>query len=93
MVIQEAIEIFKKHQNGTVWKSTLRSYGKFLDHFLERFSSCDVISVSADQIKRFLEEYTEGLSRSTRHLRYVQIKAFFNYIIEMTGVMSRIHAM
>ncbi|HSA99985.1 MAG TPA: site-specific integrase, partial [Anaerolineales bacterium] len=76
--MQEAIELFKEHQKGTVKKSTLKSYGKFLDRFLKRFSACEVVSISADQIGRFLEECTEGLIRSTRHLRYAQIKAFFN---------------
>ncbi len=89
MVIQEAIKLFKKHQKGTVKKSTLKSYGKFLDLFLERFSDCEVISVSADQVGKFLEETTEGLSRSTRHLRYAQIKAFFNYVIDVTGLNAK----
>ncbi len=89
MVIKEAIELFKEHQKGTVKKSTLKSYGKFLDRFIERFLGCEVISVSADQIGRFLEECTEGLSRATRHLRYAQIKAFFNYVIEVTGVNAK----
>ncbi len=81
MVIQQAMELFKEHQKGTVKKSTLKSYGKFLEHFNQSFSNFEVISVSADQIGRFLDECTEGLSRSTRHLRYAQIKAFFNYVI------------
>jgi site-specific recombinase XerD len=89
MVIQEAIKLFKEHQKGAVKKSTLKSYGKFLDRFLERFSACEVISVSADQVGKFLEETTEGLSRSTRHLRYAQIKAFFNYVIEVTGLNAK----
>jgi integrase/recombinase XerD len=85
MVVQEAIELFKKHQKGTVKKNTLKSYGTFLQHFQERFSAYEVVSVSADEIGRFLEECTEGLNRSTRHLRYAQLKAFFNYVIEVTG--------
>jgi len=89
MVIQEAIELFKEHQRGTVKKSTLKSYGKFLGYFRERYSACEVVSVSADQIGRFLEESTEGLSRATRHLRYAQIKAFFNYVIEVTGLNAK----
>jgi integrase/recombinase XerD len=89
MVIQEAIGLFKEHQKGTVKKSTLKSYGKFLDQFMERFSACEVISISADQIGRFLEECTESLSRSTRHLRYAQIKAFFNYVIEVAGLNAK----
>lgn len=89
MVMQEAIELFKEHQKGAVKKSTLKSYGKFLDCFLERFSANEVISVTADQIGRFLEECTEGLSRATKHLRYAQLKAFFNYVIEVTGMNAK----
>jgi integrase len=50
-----------------------------------------VISVSADQIGQFLNESTEGLglSRATRHLHYAQLKAFFNYIIEVAGLNTK----
>ena len=86
MTIQEAIELFKKHQYATVRKSTIKSYGKFLEKFEERFSQQEVVSVSADDISKFLEEYTDSLNRSTRHLRYAQIKAFFNYVIEASDL-------
>jgi integrase/recombinase XerD len=89
MIIQEAIELFREHQRGTVKKSTLKSYGKFLNHFRDRFLTSEVASVSTDQIGKFLEEATEGLSRSTRHLRYAQIKEFFNYVIEVTGLNAK----
>jgi hypothetical protein len=39
VVIKEAIELFKEHQKGSVKKSTLKSYGKFMDYFLEKFST------------------------------------------------------
>jgi len=86
MTIQGAIELFKKHQNSTVKKSTLRSYGKFLEKFQERFCEREVVTVSADDIGKFLEECTESLNRSTRHLRYAQMKAFFNYVIEASDL-------
>ncbi|MDA8171384.1 MAG: site-specific integrase [Nitrospiraceae bacterium] len=82
MTIQKAIELFKNHQKSTVKKSTLKSYGKFLDKFEKRFAKHDILSVSADDISNFLEECTESLNKSTRHLRYAQIKALFNYVIE-----------
>jgi integrase/recombinase XerD len=63
-------------------KSTLKSYGKFLDKIQERFSDCAVISVSSENIGNFFEDCTVDLNRSTRHLRYAQVKAFFNYVIE-----------
>ena len=81
-MIQQAIELFSQHQKSTVKKSTLKSYGKFLEQFRLRFSEYEVVSVSADDIWKFLEECTASLNRSTRHLRYAQMKAFFNYVIE-----------
>jgi integrase/recombinase XerD len=84
MTVQEAIELFKNHQKSTVKKSTIKSYGKFLDKIQERFSKCDVVSVSSDDVGKFLDECTVNLNRSTRHLRYAQVKAFFNYVIEAT---------
>jgi integrase/recombinase XerD len=86
MTIQEAVVLFRKHQKGNFKVNTLRSYGKFLDQFQVRFSQEQVVSISTDDITKFLEECTDGLSRSTRHLRYAQMKAFFNYIIEVTGL-------
>ncbi|MDA8175289.1 MAG: site-specific integrase, partial [Nitrospiraceae bacterium] len=82
MTIQKAIELFKEHQKGTVKKSTLKSYGKFLDKVEEMFAKHDVASVSTEDVSNFLDECTETLNKSTRHLRYAQIKAFFNYVIE-----------
>jgi integrase len=86
MTVQEAIELFKKHQNVTVRKSTLKSYGKFLERFKAKFSLREVVSVTADDIGRFLEDCSETLSRATRHLRYAQLKAFFNYVIETSDL-------
>jgi len=37
MTIQDAIELFEKHQKSTVKKSTIKSYGKFLVKVQERF--------------------------------------------------------
>jgi hypothetical protein len=53
-----------------------------LDKIQERFSECAVVSVSSEDIGKFLEDCTVTLNRSTRHLRYAQVKSFFNYIIE-----------
>jgi integrase/recombinase XerD len=86
MTIKEAVELFKQHQKGNVKKNTMRSYGRFLDQLQEKLSEQHFDSVSPDDICRFLEECTEGLSRSTRHLRYAQMKAFFNYVIEVSDL-------
>jgi hypothetical protein len=89
VAIQEAIELFREQQKSTVKKSTLKSYAKFLDQFRDRFSASEILSVSAEQIGQFLEETTEGLSRSTRRLRYAQIKAFFTCVIQTRGLNAK----
>ncbi|MBA4391735.1 MAG: site-specific integrase [Syntrophus sp. (in: bacteria)] len=86
MTIQKAIELFRQHQKGNLRGSTLKSYGKFLSQVEARFADDEVAAISAEEIGRFLDKHTEGLSRSTRHLRYAQIKAFFNYIIETSDL-------
>jgi len=70
MTIQEAIELFKRHQGATLRRSTIRSYGKFLECFEKRFAEREVVSLTADYIGKFLEECSESLNKSTRHLRY-----------------------
>ena len=38
--------------------------------------------IKPDEIYHFLEQMTKTLSRSTRRLRYAQLKVFFNFVIE-----------
>jgi len=84
--IQNGIDLFLQHQKSTVKKSTLKSYGKFLQQIGMRFSAYEVEAVSSESIGKFLEESTEGLIKATRHLRYSQVKALFNYIIEASNL-------
>jgi site-specific recombinase XerD len=86
MTVQEAVELFKQHQNVTVKASTRKSYRGSLERLQATFADREVDSISGDDISRFLEGWTEGLNRSTRRLRYAQIKAFFNYVIDVTGL-------
>jgi hypothetical protein len=62
MTVQKAIELFRNHQMSNVKKSTLKSYGKFLDKIHERFSDCEVASVSSDDTGKFLDECTVTLT-------------------------------
>jgi integrase len=38
--------------------------------------------ISPDEIFHFLEDLTRNQSKSTRRLRYAQLKAFYNFIID-----------
>ncbi len=41
-----------------------------------------VDSITPEEISGFLDSFTEGLSKATKRLRYAQIKAFYNFIID-----------
>jgi len=73
MTIQEVVGLFQKYPKSAVKKSTLKSYEKFLERFFER----EVVTVSADDAGKFLDEHTDSFNRYTRHLWYAQLKAFF----------------
>ncbi len=71
MTVRDAVELFRKHQTIAVKKSTRKNYRGFLEQLQTSLSDREVDSLSADEI--------------SRHLRYAQLKAFFNYVIDVTG--------
>jgi integrase/recombinase XerD len=82
MTIGKAIEHFKEYQRTTVKKRTQDGYKKLLEHFQSKFSDHQVDFIKSEELCRFLETYTEGLARSTRRLRYAQLRALFNFVID-----------
>jgi integrase len=53
-----------------------------MKHIREQFDDRDVESIKAEELCRFLKTHTEGLAKSTRRLRYAQLKALFNFMID-----------
>jgi integrase len=82
MTTQRALELFNAHQIATVKEKTRKSYVKLLRLFQEQFNDRDVASIRPEEIARFLEDYTNGSAKATRRLRYAQLKALFNFLIE-----------
>jgi integrase/recombinase XerD len=82
MTIQKAIEHFKNHQRTSLKKRTREGYKKLLEHFQSEFGVREFESIKAEELCQFLETYTEGLARATRRLRYAQLRALFNFIID-----------
>ena len=82
MNAREAISLFRHYQQSNHRKRTADSYRFLLRHFEALFSDRNLDSVKSDEIYHFLEQMTKTLSKSTRRLRYAQLKAFFNFIIE-----------
>ncbi len=82
MTIQKAIEHFKDHQRTSLKKRTQEGYKNLLELFQSEFCDRDIESIKAEEVCRFLETRTEGLARSTRRLRYAQLRAIFNFVID-----------
>jgi integrase/recombinase XerD len=81
MTVRDAIHIFQISQKNLHRKRTTDSYRYLLEHFENHFTDSHVEAITPDQIYQFLEALTEHMAKSTRRLRYAQVKAFFNFLI------------
>jgi integrase/recombinase XerD len=86
MKIQEVLSQFRQHQKYNLKQKTMGSYRYILDRFEERYGERSFESIGPDDVFDFLELLTENLSKSTRRLRYAQLKAFYNFAIEKCAV-------
>jgi integrase/recombinase XerD len=82
MTLKEAITLFSYHQRSNLKARTVQSYQPLLRRLEAQFSERSFDSIRSDEIYQFLETLTEDLTRSTRRLRYAQLKAFFNFLID-----------
>ena len=81
MIVKEAIDIFQISQKNIHRKRTKDSYRYLLEHLENHFTDSHIEGITPDQIYQFLEALTEHAAKSTRRLRYAQLKAFFNFLI------------
>ena len=61
---------------------TQQSYNYLLHRFETLFGDRPVVSIGPEEIYQFLDGLTEQSSKSTRRLRYAQVKASYNVTIE-----------
>jgi len=81
MQISDAINTFRAQQFSTLRQSTQPSYTKLLNHIQQHFNGREIVSLAAEEIGHFLESQTANKAKSTRRLKYAQVKAFFNFLI------------
>ena len=81
MIMKEAIRLFIDHQKGILKPRSIYSYNYILKHFEAAFVDRDFESIGSDEVLQFLEKQTSNCAKSTRRLRYAQIKTFFNFRI------------
>jgi integrase len=82
MNVNEAIILFRYYQQSHHRKRTIDSYQTLLSFFEKKHGDRSIESLQSDEMYQFLEHFTEGSAKSTRRLRYAQLKAFFNFIID-----------
>ena len=76
-----AITLFQTYQRSSHRKRTLQSYLPMLNQFKALYGETVFENIGSDEVYRFLESVTQGRARSTRRLRYAQLKAVFNFVI------------
>lgn len=82
MTTKEAIRLFQYYLQANHKQRTIDSYRTLLDRFNASHAESPVAQITPDVIFHFLESVTHNLAKSTRRLRYAQLKAFFNFIID-----------
>ena len=82
MTMKEAIALFKYYLQSNHKQRTIESYSYLIEKYETRFAHRPVDSIGPDEIFQFLENLTQNLAKSTRRLRYAQLKAFYNFIID-----------
>jgi hypothetical protein len=85
MTISQAVELHRDYQKTTRKARTRESYKLLLERLRGSFGDREVDSVKAEEMLQFLETGTDKLAKSTRHLRYSQLKAFFSFTLDLAG--------
>jgi integrase/recombinase XerD len=71
----------QSYQKSTHKKRTLPGYLPLLLRFGSQYGERLLKTIGPEEVFHFLEGATAGRARSTRRLRYAQLKAFYNFII------------
>ena len=79
--MQEAIRLFNNYLNSNHKQRTIDSYVHVLGRFEMIHAQRDLDSVGSAEIYTFLETLTQDLAKSTRRLRYAQLKSLFRLMI------------
>ena len=89
MITKEAITLFKYYLQSNHKPRTIESYRLLLERFEVIYAQKDLETIAPDEIFHFLETLTGNMAKSTRRLRYAQLKAFYNFIIDRCSLNMR----
>jgi len=89
MIAKEAITLFKYYLQSNHKQRTIESYRLLMERFEVIYAQRDLETIAPDEIFHFLENLTGNMAKSTRRLRYAQLKAFYNFIIDRCSLNMR----
>lgn len=89
MITKEAITLFKYYLQSNHKQRTIESYRHLLERYEAVHAQKEFETISPDEIFHFLETLTGNMAKSTRRLRYAQLKAFYNFIIDRCSLNMR----
>lgn len=86
MIVYEAINLFRNQQMPILKPSTRYCYEIVLRKLESHLWDRPIESLQPEELAQLLEDNRRNVAQSTRYLRYAQLKAFFNFILERTDV-------
>jgi len=89
MTVREAINLFHYYLHANHRRRTISSYRYLLGRFDAAYAARNVGSITPEEIFAFLEGLTRDSAKSTRRLRYTQLKAFYNFIIDQCSAIAK----
>jgi len=81
MNVLDAIKIFRDRQLPTLKPSTQQSYNFLISKLSKSLGDQSLELIAPDHMLTFLESVVGTASKSTRRLRFAQVKALFNFVI------------
>ena len=84
MLIEKAIKIYLAYLKDNTRPNTVRSFSFTLNMFQEFFSGREMADVNESNIIEFISDIAGDCSPSTKNSRVGVIRAFYNFIIEVT---------
>jgi integrase/recombinase XerD len=89
MTTKEAITLFNYYLQSNHKQRTIKSYSLVIGRLDAIYGQRPMDSITPEEIFHFLEDLTKDMAKSTRRLRYAQLKAFYNFIIDRCSLNMR----
>ena len=89
-LLQKGVTVWKYHKQlpvilstttSILKKNTARNYEATLSRFNASFADRELASLTPEEILSFLTQFNPTVKQSTKRLRYIYVKGFFNFCV------------